>query len=152
MTYEQRAVIQFLHKERVHPTQIHRRLAAQYGLETYSLRSVQHWCQLFDCGRRNSHDDPRSGRPQIDHLDTKIIAYLERELFSSECSLAEALDVLPATVLSCLQHSLGMNSLHLHWVPHQLTDDLRQVRIAKCGELLRAGRYTAKPFSPHYHK
>jgi hypothetical protein len=137
MSYEQRVIIQFLYKERVHPTQIHRRLAAQYGLDTYSLRNVQHWYQLFDCGRQNSNDDPRSERAPIDHLDIKIIACLEREPFSSAYSLAKALDVSPATVLTRLHNSPGMKNVHLHWVAHQLTDDLRQVRVAKCGVLLR---------------
>jgi hypothetical protein len=79
-----------------------------------------------------------SGRPPIGHLDAKIIACLEREPFCSAYLLAEALDVSPATVLSCLHISLGMKNLHLLWVPYQLTDDLWQVRVAKCDELLRA--------------
>jgi hypothetical protein len=29
-----------------------------------------------------------------------------------------------------------MKNFHLCWVPHQLTDDLKQVRVAKCGEFL----------------
>jgi hypothetical protein len=40
--------------------------------------------------------------------------------------------------LSRLHNSLGMKNFHLPWVPHQLADGLRQVRVAKCGELLRA--------------
>jgi hypothetical protein len=124
MSDEQRVIIQFLHTEKVHPTQIHRKLASQYGLEIYSLRSVQNWCQLFDCRHRNLHDDPRSGRPPINHLDAKIIACLEREPFSSAYSLAEALDVLPAAVLSGLHNLLGLKTFYLRWVPHQLTDDL----------------------------
>jgi hypothetical protein len=135
---EQQVIIQFLHKEKVHPAEIHRRLARHDGLGTYSLRSVQHWCQLFDCGCQNLHNDPRSGRPPIDHLDAKIIPCLEREPFSSAYSLVEALNMSPATVLSRLHNSLGMKNFRLHWVPHPLTDDLRQVRVAKCGELLRA--------------
>jgi hypothetical protein len=144
VSYGQRVIIQCLHKEKVHPAQIHRRLSTQYGLETYSFRSVQHWHQLFDCKRQNLHDDPRSGRPPIDHLDAKIITCVEREPFSSAYSLAEALDMSPATVLSRLRNSLGMKSFHLGWVPHQLTDNLRetddlwQVKAAKCSELLRA--------------
>jgi hypothetical protein len=67
-----------------------------------------------------------------------FIACLEREPFSSTCSLAGSLDVLPATILSRLHNSLGMESFHLCWVPHPLTDDLRQLGIAKSGELLRA--------------
>jgi hypothetical protein len=108
MSFEQRVIVQFLHKEKIHRTQIHRRLAAQYGLETYSFRSVQHWRPLFGYGHQNSHDDPRSGRPQIEHLDAKIIACLERESFSSAYSLAETLDVSPATVLGSLHNSLGI--------------------------------------------
>jgi hypothetical protein len=30
-----------------------------------------------------------------------------------------------------------MKIFRLRWVPHQLTDDIRQVRVAKCGEFLR---------------
>jgi hypothetical protein len=41
----------------------------------------------------------RGPKAPIDHLDAKIIACLEREPFSSAHSLAEALDVSPATVL-----------------------------------------------------
>jgi hypothetical protein len=63
---------------------------------------------------------------------------LERESFSSASSLAAALDVSPAIALSRLYNSLGMKSFHLRWVPYQLTDGLWQVRIAKCGEILRA--------------
>jgi hypothetical protein len=138
MSHGQRVIIQFLHKEKVHPTQIHRRLAAQYGLETYNHRSVQHWCQLFDCAHQDLHDDPRPERPPIDHLDAKIVACSEREQFSSAYSLADAQNVAPASILSHLHTSLGMKNFHFRWVPHQLTGDLRQVRVAKCGELLRA--------------
>jgi hypothetical protein len=134
--HEQRFIIQFLHKETVHPAQIHRRLAAQYGLETYSLRRVQHWCKLFNCERQGLHNDLRSGIPPIDHSNAKIIACLEREPFSSAPSLVEALEMSPPTVLSRLRNSLGTDNCHLRWVTHQLTDDLRQMRVAKCGEFL----------------
>jgi hypothetical protein len=80
----------------------------------------------------------RSGRRPIDHLDAKITAYSERELFPSAHSLAEALDVSPATVLSPSYNSFGMENFHLRSVPHQLTDELWQMRVAKSGELLRA--------------
>jgi hypothetical protein len=114
MSYEQRAIVQFLHKEKVHRTKIHKRLTAQYDLETYNLRSVQHWCQFFDCGHQNLHADTRSREPPIDDLDAKIIAWLEREPFSSAYLLAEALDVPPEIVLSHLHSSLGMKIFHLH--------------------------------------
>jgi hypothetical protein len=42
----------------------------------------------------------------------------------------------PETVLSRLPNSLGMNFFRLRWIPHKFTDDLWQVRVTKCGELL----------------
>jgi hypothetical protein len=63
---------------------------------------------------------------------------MEREPFSSAFSLDEALDVSPAIVLRHLHNSLGMKNFHLRLAPHQLADDLQQVRVATCGELLCA--------------
>jgi hypothetical protein len=37
MSYKQQVIIQFLHKETVHATQIHRRLAEQYGFEAPNI-------------------------------------------------------------------------------------------------------------------
>jgi hypothetical protein len=60
------------------------------------------------------------------------------EPFSSAESLVEALDLLPVIVLNRLDNSLGMKNLYLRWIPHELTDGLWQVRVAKCRELLCA--------------
>jgi hypothetical protein len=59
------------------------------------------------------------------------------------------LHVSPETVLSRLHNSLGMKIFHLNWVSHQLTNDLRQVRIAKCGEPLRALEATQRTHFLH---
>jgi hypothetical protein len=69
--------------------------------------------------------------------------------FSSAHSLAEALGVTPTTVLSRLHNSLGMTIFHLRWVPHPLTDDLRQVWVAKCDGLLRALEVMQQPHFRH---
>jgi hypothetical protein len=78
-----------------------------------------------------------------------LIACLERKPFSPAYSLAEALDLSPATVLSRLHNSLEMKNFHLRWVPYHLADDLRQVRVAKCGELLRALEAMQRTHSHH---
>jgi hypothetical protein len=52
-------------------------------------------------------------------------------------SLAEALAVSPAMALNCLDNSVGMKIFHLRRIPRQLTDDLQQVMVAKCREVLR---------------
>jgi hypothetical protein len=40
--------------------------------------------------------------------------------------------------LESFAHLAGNENFYLRFVPHQLTDDLRQVGVAKCSELLRA--------------
>jgi hypothetical protein len=105
MSSEQGVVIPFRHKERGHPAQIHRRLEAQSGLETYNLRSVQHWCQLSDCGRQNLSDD---------QFHAKIPVCTKKEPFSPTSRLAEGLDVSPAIALDCLHNSLGVKIFIFH--------------------------------------
>jgi hypothetical protein len=92
MSSEWRVLIRFLHKERVHPAQIHRSLEAQYGLKTSGPRSVQHWSQLFGCGRQKLNGDPKAETPLVDHIDAKILVCLKGEPFSSISAPDEALD------------------------------------------------------------
>jgi hypothetical protein len=120
----------------VQPEQIHRNLAAQPCKDLYSKRSIEWWYAQFVCGREDMEDDYRSGRPPIDHLDTKILACLESEPSQSAYSLAEVLGVSQATVLNRLHTSLGMKAFHVRWVPYQLTSKLQTIRLAKCRELL----------------
>jgi hypothetical protein len=77
--YQQRVIIQFLHKERAQPAEIYQRLAAQPCKDLNSKWSIEGWCAQFVCGNEDIEDDYRSGEPPIDHLDTKILASLESE-------------------------------------------------------------------------
>jgi hypothetical protein len=70
------------------------------------------------------------GRPALDFVDLKIIAILDRELFHSAYSLAEAIGVSHSTIFRHLQDSLDMKNFHLRWIPHLLTEDLRQGRVS----------------------
>jgi hypothetical protein len=133
---EQRIIIRFLNRKHTEPGDIHARLSAQFGDAAYSLRSVQHWCQYIRQGRELLDDEPRSGRPPIDYLDIEIISSLKKQFFHSAYSLAEILDISHTTILNHLRDLLGMQLFHLHWIPNQLTDQLRVSRIQKCQELL----------------
>jgi AraC-like DNA-binding protein len=64
------------------------------------------------------------------------MALLDEESFYSLYSIAEALGVSHSTVLGHLRDSLGMNIFHLCWVSHELTTNLRQIRMESCRELL----------------
>jgi hypothetical protein len=110
MDSEQRVIVRFLYREELAPAKIHTRLKAQYGDDAYSLRSVQHWCQFVRQGRENRHDDDRVGRPTLDFIDFKIIAFLDREPFYSAYSLADAISILHSIILRYLKNSLGMKT------------------------------------------
>jgi hypothetical protein len=110
LIYEQPVIIWFLHKERGRPAQIHRRPGAQNGFEISSVRSAHHWSQLCNGERQILNDDLRSGRPPIDHLDTKILACFKKERFSSAYSLAEAPYVSPAITLNHLHNFVSAGS------------------------------------------
>jgi hypothetical protein len=136
MDFEQRLVIRFLFKEGVDANDIHTRLLAQFGDETYSLRSVQRSCQYVRQGRELMHDDPRSGRAPVDFPDIQILSNLEKYPFHSAHSLAEILKVSYAMIVKHLHDALGMKHFHLRWVPHELTELLRAERMKKCQDLL----------------
>jgi hypothetical protein len=88
MEYDQRVIIRFLCKQRVSPEDIHALLEAWLGDATctaYSEQSVRRWRQYIRQGRKNLHDEVRSGRPPIDFLDIGILALLEAQSFYSAC-------------------------------------------------------------------
>ncbi len=69
---EVRAVIKFLTTENQTPAKIYVRLCNVYGSEhNISQRHVQKWQKRFQEGRRETHDEPRSGWPS-DILDETI--------------------------------------------------------------------------------
>jgi hypothetical protein len=122
MDFEQKVIIRFLFKEGVDANDIHTRLLAQFGDETYSLRSVQPWCQYVRQGRELMHDEPRSERRPFDFLDIQILLNLEvYPLHSADC-LAEIRKVSHATILKHLHDALGMKHFHLRLIPHPLTE------------------------------
>jgi hypothetical protein len=53
------------------------------------------------------------------------LAILDKSPFELAHLISERLVVAYLTVLQYLHEFLGFKSFHLHWVPHQLTDDLQ---------------------------
>jgi hypothetical protein len=136
MEYDQRIIVRFLHKDGVQSDQIRTRLKAQFEDDTYSLRSVQLWCQYVRQGREDLRDEERSGKPSLEFIDSKIIACHNSDPFHPAYSIAEAIGISHSTVLNHLRDSLGMKNFHFRCIPQSLIDDLRQRRVAVCNELL----------------
>ena len=66
---EMRSVIRFLKAKNMKPAEIHRQHCDVYGEHAMSSSMVRRWVRLFNEGRENMHDDPRSGRPSIVNED-----------------------------------------------------------------------------------
>jgi hypothetical protein len=78
----------------------------------------------------------RSGGSPIAFLDIRIQVLLDEQPFHSASSIAQALCVSPSIILNHLRESLGVKNCHLHWIPHELTTSLRQIRMETYRELL----------------
>jgi hypothetical protein len=81
-------------------------------------------------GEKAVEDLPRVRRPCLDDIDGAIIEKLNKHPFHSCRSLIENVCVAPSTVWKDLMESLGFSSRCLHWVPHELTNDLGDKRVA----------------------
>ena len=64
VTHEkQREVIRFLAAEGIKPSEVNRRMSAQYGSSCLNQRNVYKWIERFNEGRTSIKDEPRQGRP-----------------------------------------------------------------------------------------
>jgi len=59
------SVIRFLNAKNATPAESHRQLCDVYREHAISSSMVRRWVRLFNEGRENVHDDPRSGRPSV---------------------------------------------------------------------------------------
>ena len=63
-THEERsALIRFLAAEGVKPSEVYRRISAQYGSSCLNQINVYKWIERFKDGRTSIKDEPREGRP-----------------------------------------------------------------------------------------
>jgi len=65
-----RPVIRFLNAKNMTPDEILRQLCDVYGEHAMSGSVVRIWARMFNEGRENVHDDPRSGRPSVVNEDS----------------------------------------------------------------------------------
>ena len=68
-TREMWSVICFLNAKNMKPAEIHHQLCDVYGEYATSSSMVWRWVRLFNEGRKNVHDDPRSSRSSVVNED-----------------------------------------------------------------------------------
>ncbi|KAJ4446934.1 hypothetical protein ANN_13636 [Periplaneta americana] len=130
---EVRSVIRFLNVRHLKPAEIYRQLKEAYGDTVMNERNVRKWCEMFNNGRTNVHDETRPGRPSLitEDLKTKVN---DRILQDRRTSLDELHIAFPDISRSLLgeivsQH-LGYHKICARWVPRQLSDQHKTQRMA----------------------
>ncbi|KAJ4444241.1 hypothetical protein ANN_06032 [Periplaneta americana] len=130
---EVRSVIRFLNARHLKPAEIYRQLKEVYGDTVMNERNVRKWCEMFNNGRTNVHDETRPGRPSLitEDLKTKVN---DRILQDRRTSLDELHIAFPDISRSLLgeimsQH-LGYHKICARWVPRQLSDQHKTQRMA----------------------
>ncbi|GFX95014.1 histone-lysine N-methyltransferase SETMAR [Trichonephila clavipes] len=138
------SVIRFLTAKNVSAAEIHRQISDVYGPNAMSSSKVHKWVRAFKDGRKNVHDEPRSGRPSVitDDLvkavDEKI---REDRRFTISTLALEFPNVGRTTLHKVVSEKLKFRKLCARWVPRLLTEE-HKLKIMVC----------ALDFLDRYHK
>jgi len=124
----------FLFDSNVVAGEAHRRLQEIYGEDAPSRKTCYRWWQRFEEGDRSLEDKDRSGRPtEIDRNEFFGLIIDEPRLTSRE---AAARMQCSQTSVITMAKEMGFRSMLGQLVPHQLTPDQRQQRVAICSSHL----------------
>ena len=135
---EQRYILQFLYRAGNSNKEIHESLKRIYGKDAYSASAVQYWTQQFKLGRKSVEDEPRSGRPRDDVYRTIIQNEVEEDPYCSIRLIAKKTKIAISTVFQIMTQELGYQYKHLHWIPHNLTFEMKQNRVSQSKQILNS--------------
>jgi len=137
--FEIRAVIKYLQKKHLSPTEIHADLQNTLGESSPSYEVVKRWCREFKCGRESCEDAPRAGRPttvttqeNVNKIHDMVMA--DRRLTIRH--IRETTGLAYGTVQSILSNELEMSKVSARWVPRMLTIDQKRTRVTDSERLL----------------
>uniref|UniRef100_A0A7M4EMQ5 Mos1 transposase HTH domain-containing protein n=1 Tax=Crocodylus porosus TaxID=8502 RepID=A0A7M4EMQ5_CROPO len=136
---EQRSVIRFLWAEGVPPSEIHRRIVAQYGENCLAQRKVYEWVEKFKHGRTSVVDEPRTGRPNTATTEdniAKVDAAVHASKRVSIPELVAEVGVSAGSIHAILHNHLNYQKVCARWVPKQLMDVHKRQRVEMSGSVL----------------
>jgi transposase len=129
---EVRSVIRILKAQNVRAIDIHRQLTAVYGEGVMNESSVRKWCQMFNEGRTNVHDEERSGRPSpiTEDLKKQIDEQIRQDRRSTLDELHEKFPQISRSLLpEILSKHLGYKKICARRVSWMLADDHKKKRM-----------------------
>jgi histone-lysine N-methyltransferase SETMAR len=110
-----------------------------YGNKALNRSNVFMWYSRFREGRELVEDDekgdrPKSTRPEVNITAVDDLVKNDRRIASR--MIAESLNISKTVVLRILKEDLGKRKLCARFVPHSLTPEQREDRVASCQDLI----------------
>jgi histone-lysine N-methyltransferase SETMAR len=139
LTEHHRHCILFLFEQGRSASDAHEEFMRVFADVPISLRSIQSWFARFREGNRDLSDQPRSGRPSVVD-EARLLELVKANPRQTTSELALELDC-SKTVISDHLRQLGCVWKLEQWVPHELTDDQKSMRVAICSSLLSRHAY-----------
>ncbi|KYN41646.1 hypothetical protein ALC56_03947 [Trachymyrmex septentrionalis] len=136
---EQRVCINFCVKNGIKCSKTLEMLTVAYGESTLKKKNVYKWYKLFQEGRENVNDEPRSGRPSTSKTDENVQEVKEIVLKNRRITIREIADDLNISFGSCqsiLTDVLGMTRVSAKFVPKLLNFDQKQRRMNIAQDML----------------
>jgi hypothetical protein len=147
---EQRVIVKFLFNDGLDARQITEKLRLQFYKDAYSFDAVRFWIGEMRRVREGLHDRRWRGRWSHEHIAATIQQLLTENPFESARPTAETLDISHCPVLKYFHEDFHFKSFYLRWLPHLLTQQLRELRYQRVSEMISVLTFTARDDWHHF--
>lgn len=114
-------------------------LNSLYSNEAPSYSTVKNWYNEFNRGRCSLQDESREGRPKSVVVPKNIDAVLElikQDRHVTYREIEASLDISMTSINKILHEHLGVKKICSRWIPHNLTNAQKEIRVNWCKEML----------------
>jgi hypothetical protein len=136
---EQGVAIKFCFKAGLSATETLVLVQKAYGNEALNRSNVFRWYSGFRDGNELVEDGERGGRPKSTRSEVNIAAVADLVINDRRIAprvRAESLNIPKTVVLRILKEDLGKRKLCARFVPHSLTPEQREDRVASCQDTI----------------
>jgi len=147
MNFEQRANIKFCFKLGKSFTETFNLMKKVYCNDALSRTRVYEWYKRFRDGRVDINDDEHPGAKKSVVTDRNMEVVRDFITKEPKCSLRYMegeLNISKNAIHRILTQHLGLRKICARFVPHQLTDDQKALRIRHCKDLLKSSKNNKK--------
>ncbi|KAK6046700.1 hypothetical protein COOONC_15795 [Cooperia oncophora] len=137
-----RVVLEYEFRRGSTAAQAVRNITVVFGEDAPNERTVRRWFAKFESGDFDLQNESR-GRPECKLNNDELKAVVEADPTQSTRELAAKFGVCKVTISSHLKQ-IGKSRKLDRWVPHDLSDRQKRVRLEACLSLL--SRQKSEPF------